>query len=203
LKIPKNFTEFRPIDRSFYNRETVQVARQLVGQLLVRNVNGNLMVARITEVEAYRGTDDPASHAYRGKRGRAAIMFEEVGIAYVYLSYGIHYCLNVVARSPDQDAGAVLLRSAEPVIGYEFMKRFHNGDKCEILRGPGNLTKSLSIDYKYNGCDLTSCPDLFISQGWLNDGEKVVESKRVGISRATDRKWRFLIADNCSVSKKA
>ncbi|MCL4344572.1 MAG: DNA-3-methyladenine glycosylase [Nitrososphaerota archaeon] len=202
LKIPRNFTEFKPIDRNFYLRETTEVAEGLLGQLLVRTIGKNLMAVRITEVEAYKGLLDPASHAYRGREGRAKIMFGDVGLAYVYLSYGVHYCLNVVAKSKEQEAGAVLIRSGEPVIGYQFMKMFHNKDKCKISSGPGNLTKSLNIIGAYNGYDLTSGTDLHISQGWLNEGEKIIRSFRVGISKATDKKWRFLIAGNCTVSKK-
>ncbi|MGC8660953.1 MAG: DNA-3-methyladenine glycosylase [Nitrososphaeria archaeon] len=202
MKIPRNSTEFKPIDRKFYLRETADVAKGLLGQLLVREIGENLMIVRITEVEAYKGLLDPASHAYRGRGGRADIMFGNVGLAYVYLSYGVHYCLNVVARSADQEAGAVLIRSGEPVIGYQFMKTFHDGDKCKISSGPGNLTKSLNINATYNGYDLTAGTGLFISQGWLDKGEKILESARVGISKATDKKWRFLIGGNCTVSKK-
>ncbi len=202
LKTHRNFTEFKPIDRNFYRRETTEVARGLLGQLLVRSIGKNLMAVRITEVEAYKGLADPASHAYKGKRGRAEIMFEDVGFAYVYLSYGVHYCLNVVAKSTDQEAGAVLIRSGEPVIGYQFMRRFRDKDICKISSGPGNLTRSLNINDKYNGYDLTAGTDLNISQGWLNEGEKILESRRVGISKATDKQWRFLIVDNCTVSRK-
>ncbi|WP_291493075.1 DNA-3-methyladenine glycosylase, partial [Desulfurella sp.] len=144
----------------------------------------------------------PASHAFRGKRGRAKIMFETVGVAYVYLSYGIHYCLNVVAKSPQQEAGAVLIRSGEPILGYEFMKKFHNKDECKISSGPGNFTRALNIDSRYNGHDLTDKNDLYISGGWLNKNEKILQSRRIGISNGTDKPWRFLISNNCTVSKK-
>ncbi|MEM3196723.1 MAG: DNA-3-methyladenine glycosylase [Conexivisphaerales archaeon] len=202
LKTLRNITKFKPIERNFYLRETIEVAEELLGQLLVRVIDKNLMAVRITEVEAYRGLLDPASHAYRGKEGRARIMFGDVGYAYVYLSYGVHYCINVVAKSEDQEAGAILIRSGEPVIGYQFMKLFHDREKCKISSGPGNLTKSLNINASYNGYDLTAGTELYISRGWLNKGEKIVSSTRVGISRATDKKWRFLIAGNCTVSKK-
>lgn len=202
MKIQSGFTEFKPIERSFYLRETVDVAKDLLGQLLVRIVNKNLIVVRITEVEAYRGPDDPASHAYRGKKGRAKIMFENVGIAYVYISYGIHYCLNVVAKSHQQEAGAVLIRSGEPILGYEFMKKFHDKDECKISSGPGNFTRALNIDSTYNGHDITDKSDLYISRGWLNAGEKILQSRRIGISNGADKPWRFLIENNCTVSKK-
>ena len=196
----QDFTGLNPIPRSFYRRETVEVAKLLLGALIARTFGYRTAVLRITEVEAYRGTDDPASHAFRGKRGRASIMFEEVGKAYVYLSYGINFCLNVTARSPEQDAGAVLIRAAEPVFGIDLLGR--QGSGCRMASGPGNLTKALKIDRSFNGYDLTTKGTLFIAHGYLRKSERISSSKRVGISRGTEKPWRFFLDGNCSVSKK-
>lgn len=196
----QDFTRLNPIPRSFYMRETVVVAQELLGALIVRTFGYRKAVLRITEVEAYRGTDDPASHAYRGKKGRAAIMFEEVGHAYVYLSYGINFCLNVTARSPKQDAGAVLLRAAEPVFGTDLLGR--QGSACRVASGPGNLTRAIKVDRSFNGLDLSSSGPLYIASGYLKDTEKVSSSKRIGISRGTDKQWRFFLEGNCTVSKR-
>ncbi|MGC9209309.1 MAG: DNA-3-methyladenine glycosylase [Nitrososphaeria archaeon] len=197
----RGFSAFRPIPRSFFRRETVEVARDLIGALLVRRFGDRMAALRITEVEAYRGRDDPASHAYRGNRGRASIMYGEVGIAYIYLSYGINYCLNVTARSPFQEAGAVLIRAAEPVFGLDLLERDERKGQCRIASGPGNLTRAIRIDIRYNGTDMTSDRTLFFSPGYLRDGERIVSGPRIGISRGTDRPWRFYIEGNCSVSR--
>lgn len=199
--MPQDFTRFNPIPKSFYRRETVEVAKDLLGALIVRTFGYRSAVLRITEVEAYRGTDDPASHAFKGKKGRASIMFEDVGRAYVYLSYGVNFCLNVTAKAPDQDAGAVLIRAAEPVFGIDLLGR--HGSICKIASGPGNLTKSLKIDLSFNGSDLTSLGTLFIARGYLKDTEKILYSKRIGISKGIEKLWRFFLDRNCSVSKRA
>ncbi len=195
----QDFTRLDPIPRSFYWRETVEVARDLLGALIVRTFGYRKSVLRITEAEAYRGTDDPASHAYRGKRGRAAIMFEEVGHAYVYLSYGINFCLNVTARGSNQDAGAVLIRAAEPVFGIDLLGR--QGSACRVASGPGNLTRALKVDKSFNGLDLTSSGTLYIARGYLKNSENISTSKRIGISRGTEKPWRFFLNGNCTVSK--
>ncbi len=196
----QDFTKLNPIPRSFYKRETVVVARELLGALIVRTFGYRKAVLRITEVEAYRGTDDPASHAYRGKKGRAAIMFEEVGHAYVYLSYGINFCLNVTAKAPKQDAGAVLIRSAEPVFGTDLLGR--QGSVCRVASGPGNLTRALKVDRAFNGLDLTLSGPLYIAPGYLKNSETVSSSKRIGISRGTEKPWRFFLEGNCAISRR-
>jgi DNA-3-methyladenine glycosylase len=196
----QDFTRLNPIPRSFYMRETVDVARDLLGSFLVRTFGQRKAVLRITEVEAYRGTDDPASHAYRGNRGRASIMFGETGIAYVYLSYGINYCLNVTARSASQDAGAVLIRAAEPIFGLDLLGR--EGSQCKVASGPGNLTRALKVDMSFNGLDLTLNGPLYISRGYLKQYENISSGPRIGISRGREKQWRFFISGNCSVSKR-
>ncbi|MGH2378218.1 MAG: DNA-3-methyladenine glycosylase, partial [Candidatus Limnocylindria bacterium] len=120
----------RPLPRGFYTRPTLVVARDLLGKLLVLEEGGRRRVARIVEVEAYLGTDDPASHAFRGETLRTAPMFGRPGHAYVYVSYGQHHCMNVVAKSPLRPAGAVLVRGAEPLEGLP--------DGARALAGPGN-----------------------------------------------------------------
>ncbi len=181
-------------------RDTVQVARDLLGKALVRMYGDRPVAMMITEVEAYGGTDDPASHAYRGNRGRASIMFGRVGVAYVYFTYGMHYCVNVVARPPRKDAGAVLIRSGEIIEGLDIALRNRPADPCRISSGPGNVTKALRIDRSFNGTDMASCSPLFIGS-WADIPEDLIgASGRVGIRRGTEAKWRFYIKGNCSVS---
>ncbi len=195
-----DFINPEPIPRSFYKEETVEVAKKLLGQLLVRRFGYRFLILRITEVEAYRGRDDPASHAYRGNKGRASIMYGDVGYAYVYLSYGINYCLNVTSRSGKQEAGAVLIRAAEPIFGVDLIES-KKGSICKAASGPGNLTKALKVDLRFNGYDLTKKGLLFIARGYLNEWEKIASSPRIGISRGKEKLWRFYLEGNCSVSK--
>ena len=159
------------------------------------------MTGKIVEVEAYRGSDDPASHAFRGRTPRNAPMFGEPGHAYIYFTYGNHYCLNVTTRESGTP-GAVLIRAIEPLSGLSTMKRLRpNVPELALSNGPGKLTKALSIDRTLNEIDMTHAGPLFIVEA---DEErfKIARSTRVGITAGTDRLWRFYISGSRYVSKK-
>ncbi len=190
-----------PLPRSFYNRDTVSVAKDLLGRILVRRLLGTRVVGIITEVEAYKGSEDAASHAYRALTKRNKVMFGEVGISYVYFTYGSHYCLNVVAKNKSR-AGAVLIRAAEPSIGIPLMRRNRAKDDLhELSNGPGKLTKAFGIGSNENGLDLTRKGDLYISTPTPFRRPQVSSSSRVGISSARDRLWRFFISQSKFVSR--
>lgn len=191
----------RPLPRIFYARDTLEVAKDLLGKVLVRSAGDRKLAGRIVEVEAYKGLSDPASHAYRGENGRARLMFGEVGRCYVYFVYGNHYCVNVVAKSSRARAGAVLLRALEPLQGVDVM-RCNRGteDKFRLTSGPGRLTKAMEIDLKLYGTDLTKLGSLYIGDGGLRPEEVIVTAARVGVTRAAQRPWRFLIAGSEYVS---
>jgi DNA-3-methyladenine glycosylase len=190
----------RVLHRAFYSRETVQVAKDLLGKHLVR-VRGNItMRGKIVEVEAYRGSDDPASHAFRGRTPRNAPMFGEPGHAYIYFTYGNHYCLNVTTQESGTP-GAVLIRAIEPLEGLSAMKRLRpNVRELALTNGPGKLTKALAIDKTLNEVDMTKAGPLFV----MDTGEehfKIACSARIGIAAATERLWRFYISGNQYVSR--
>jgi DNA-3-methyladenine glycosylase len=180
---------------SFYQRPTDQVAEDLIGKLLVRRIEENGHARRlsgiIVEAEAYGYADDAASHAYRGMTKRNSVMFGQVGVAYVYFTYGNHFCLNVSARSSSEAAGAVLIRSIEPVEGTDIMKKLrHAEDVHSLTSGPGKLTQALEIDLGQNGVDMTDpASELCIEQGTKR---QAVATQRIGITRAVDKKWRFI-----------
>jgi len=186
------------LGRRFFQRYTPDVARGLLGCRLVRVVGGRRLSGVIVETEAYRGRGDPASHAYPGRTARNAVMFGEAGHAYVYFSYGFHYCLNVTTEGAGKP-GAVLFRALEPLEGA--LKMVENrgakgGD--HIADGPGKLTQALRIDKSLNGEDLVASHRLFVESG--AKPARIRRSERIGISRATERKWRFFIANNEFVS---
>jgi len=179
--------------RSFYARDTVTVAKGLLGKRLVRKIGNQRISGIITETEAYRHRDDPSSHAFRRKTERNKAMFEEVGRAYVYFTYGMYFCFNVVARNSKADAGAVLIRSIHPEKGIEIMKknRGKNNEK-NLTDGPGKLTQAFDITKKQYGVDLTRNSELFITEG-LQKREKIIASPRIGIKTALDNLWNFKI----------
>src|SRR5688500_2449263 len=190
-----------PLPRAFYDRDTVEVARELLGGVLSHEVGGETLAGIIVETEAY-GPDDPANHAYRGATSRNAVMFGPPGNAYVYRIYGIHWCVNAVTRGEDSGE-AVLIRALQPIAGIETMRRnrglTESSDNRQLCRGPGSLCRALSITGELNGADLTR-PPLTILSG---DKSEIVsvESSRIGITRAAERPWRFLIAGNSYVSR--
>jgi len=191
------------IEREFYSRNTIDVAKDLLGKILVRIIDGKVISGAIVESEAYRSTDDPASHSYRGKTERNSVMFGEVGHAYVYFTYGNHYCLNIVAKEDTTPAGAVLIRAVEPIEGVSFMRRYRKtSDPHNLTSGPGKLTQALKVTKRQNGVDITKKEELYVVNGKHIDKSEIVATSRIGIRVALDKQWRFLIADNEFVSKK-
>ena len=191
------------IKRKFYSRDTVDVAKDLLGKILVRVIDGKILSGMIVESEAYRSTDDPASHSYRGMTERNSVMFGEPGHAYVYFTYGNHYCLNIVARDSAAPAGAVLIRAIEPIEGVPLMQRYRKtSDLYNLTSGPGKIAQALMITKKQNGIDVTKREDLYLVNGKNIDKSEIVATSRIGISIALDKQWRFLLADNDFVSRK-
>ena len=174
---------------------SVGVAPLLLGGVLR---HGEVAV-RLTEVEAYAGTDDPGSHAYRGPTARNAVMFGPPGHLYVYLVYGMHHCCNVVCGPPGT-AAAVLLRAGAVVDGFELARRRRPGvPEPDLARGPARLCRTLGIDGSMNGADLAGGPPtLALRTGPL--GAEVRTGPRVGLRHAADRPWRFWLAGQPSVS---
>ncbi len=184
------------IDRIFYNRNTLKVAKDLLGCFLVREYKGKMIRAIITETEAYRGFHDLASHASRGKTPRNAIMFGEPGRAYIYLIYGMHSMLNVVTEDVDYPA-AVLIRGVVPV-ETRLIASLPRIASLPQLDGPGKLTKFLHIDKSLNGHDLTNGKKLWIELPMKKEKFKIIKSPRVGVDyagRSKEWKWNFKIAD--------
>ncbi len=187
---------------TFFARDTVKVAPDLLGKYLIRLKGHERLTGRIVEVEAYRGHDDPASHAFRGLTPRNAPMFGEPGHAYVYFTYGHHFCLNVTTQKAGTP-GAVLLRALEPVEGINAMRRFRpNVLDSELTNGPGKLTQAFAIDKSLNEQDMTIGGPLFIGDSRKNDLE-IWSSPRVGIREGLNRFWRFYLKGNAHVSRRS
>ena len=181
------------LPRSFYARDTVTVAKALLGKKLVRKIGNQNLSGIITETEAYCHTNDPASHAFRRKTDRNRAMFEEVGRAYVYFTYGMYFCFNVVARNPRTAAGAVLIRGIHPHEGIKIMKKNRGKDDERILSdGPGKLTQAFKITKKQYGLDLTKGSELYLTEG-IEKRKKIISSPRIGIRTATENLWNFKI----------
>jgi len=180
------------LPREFYLRDTVSVAKELLGKRIVRKVGRVEISGIITETEAYRHKDDPASHAHRNMTERNKVMFGEVGISYVYFTYGMYYCFNVVAKNKKTKAGAVLIRAIHPEKGIKTMQKNRKQDNMKNLtNGPAKLTQALQITKEQYGLDLTSDSKLYITEGI--DKKKIMSSPRIGIKEATDKLWNFKI----------
>jgi len=180
---------------AFFDRSVHTVARELIGCALFYEGRGGVIV----ETESYE-RDDPACHAYVGLTPRTETLFGPPGRAYVYLSYGIHSLLNAVAE-PEGEAAAVLIRALEPTVGLEEMRTRRGGrGDLDLCTGPGKLTEALGIGLDANGADLASDPFLLQPRepGWMGE---VVTGPRVGITKATERPWRFSLAGSRFVSR--
>ena len=203
---PPRTTSIRPLTRDFFERKPRRVARELLGKILVREEKHNRLTARIVEVEAYLGTNDPAAHSAAGQTLRNAVLFGPPGHAYIYFIYGNHYCLNVSCE-PAGQAGGVLFRALEPIEGIEVMARARGvavateRDLRKLTSGPGRLAEAFGITRaRDNGVDLTwPRSGLWIGQ----DGFKprsIRITPRIGITKAADELLRYVIDGNPFVS---
>jgi len=186
--------------RSFFERPAPELAPLLVGAHLVELQNGRpRLAARIVEVEAYRGVgQDPASHAHRGRTIRNAEMFATPGRLYVYFTYGMHFCMNVVCES-EGAAGAVLLRAAEPLLGEELMARRRGRDGVDLANGPAKLCQAFGVDLSSNGWDLCVGSALGLWPG--RTAQHLARTTRIGIRRGIELPYRWYDADSRHVSR--
>ncbi|MBE6066308.1 MAG: DNA-3-methyladenine glycosylase [Clostridium lundense] len=199
------------LSREFYNRDTLEVAKGLLGKSLVTVENNIITSGKIVEVEAYMGLEDKAAHSYGGRRTkRVEVMYGKPGVAYVYFIYGLYYCMNVVARE-EGIAQAVLIRAVEPLQGKEIIskRRFNKNydelkkrDIINLTSGPSKLCMAFNIDRSMNGEDLLG-DRIYIEEGDKEEFQ-IGESPRIGIDYAEEAKhypWRFFVSGNPYVSK--
>jgi DNA-3-methyladenine glycosylase len=193
------------LSRDFFARDTLAVARELLGQRLVRVLDGARLSGRIVEVEAYVGEEDQACHARCGRTERNAPMYGPPGHAYVYFVYGMHHCLNVVTGREGYPA-AILIRALEPLEGIEGMRARRGGrPDRQLTSGPARLCQALEVDRQFDGADLCA-PDalLFLERDAAIPANAVAASPRVGVRGnevAITIPWRFYIRDNRYVSR--
>jgi DNA-3-methyladenine glycosylase len=209
------------ISRDFFARPSVEVAPDLLGCVLEHETADGLVAVELTEVEAYAGRSDPASHAYRGKTARNAVMFGPPGHAYVYFTYGMHFCVNVVCLGEEGSASAVLLRAGRVIAGEELARaRRTRGTTAiaprDLARGPARLCQALGIDRSQNGADMVSAGSplrmlsgagnparsalLASEDGHPATPRRIVTGPRVGVSSAAEIPWRFWYDGDPTVS---
>ena len=199
------------LSREFYNRDTVLVAKELLGKVLVTKEMDAVCKGKIVEVEAYMGPEDKAAHSYGGRRTkRVEVMYGEPGFAYVFIIYGLHYCMNTVTREKGVPQ-AVLIRALEPIKGLDMMsnRRFKKNydkltkkEKINLTNGPAKLCSAMNIDKSLNAEDLCGETN-YIEEGGKENFDTGV-SKRIGVDYAGEAKdypWRFFIEGNAYVSK--
>lgn len=200
------------LSKDFYRRDALEVAKNLLGKILVRDIDGIILKGKIVETEAYIGSIDKASHAYNGRRTkRTEPLFRKGGCAYVYFIYGLYNCFNVVSGESD-DAQGVLIRALEPLNNFDYisLKRFNekyenlsSNKKKDLTNGPSKLCMAFNINNNDNYKILYEKGDLYIEDDF--EKHEIVETTRIGINyseEAIDFPWRFYIKDNKYVSKK-
>ena len=201
------------ISKDFYNRSALDVAKDLLGKVLVREVDGKVLKGKIVETEAYIGSIDKACHAYNGRRTkRTEILYEDAGVSYIYFIYGLYHCFNVVTNKKDI-AEAVLIRGIEPINGLDYISNIRYNKKYDELtkaqlkkltNGPSKLCLAYLLNKDLNAVKLYEKGQVYITDE-NNEEFEIVESKRIGIDYAEEAKdflWRFYIKDNIYVSKK-
>jgi DNA-3-methyladenine glycosylase len=186
-------------DFAFLDGPSSEVAPRLLGCEFVRELDGHRLVVRIVETEAYTQTD-AASHSFRGRTPRVDVMFGPSGHLYVYFTYGMHYCMNVVTSGEGHGAG-VLIRAVEPLDGQELMQHNRGGRAgAELTNGPAKTCQALGVDKAWNGHDLHEPPLQLVVRPPLSQ-EQIVQTTRIGISQAKDVPWRFYERGNIYVSR--
>jgi DNA-3-methyladenine glycosylase len=195
----------KKLERAFYERETLDVARDLLGKYLVHHTTDGKTVGKIVEVEAYVGINDAACHAYNGKNTkRTKIMFGQGGHAYIYLIYGVYYCMNIVTNQ-EHYPEAVLIRALEPIDGLDIMqKRRKTDNKLNLCSGPGKMCNAMGISKSQNEMDLCG-ETMYLLSGEVVPSEDIIATPRINIDYAEEAReypWRFIIKDNPFVSNR-
>ncbi|MCX7876134.1 MAG: DNA-3-methyladenine glycosylase [Melioribacteraceae bacterium] len=191
----------------FYKRDVHLVAKDLLGKIFVRKLSDKIISGKIVEVEAYDGSVDESAHSFNGITKRNQVMFKGGGFLYVYFTYGMHYCANVVTGNV-KDGCAVLIRAIEPIDGIDIMakNRFNKKilsekEKINLTNGPAKICQAFNITIKENGISLTD-NEIFIADNKSIHIDRIGISKRIGIKKSVDLPWRYFIKDNPFVSKK-
>ena len=197
-----------PISRDFFARHAVEVAPDLLGCVLEHQTADGLVAVELTEVEAYAGRSDPASHAYRGKTRRNAVMFGPPGHAYVYFTYGMHFCVNMVCLGEEGSASAVLLRAGAVIAGEDLARARRTRGAASIAsrdlaRGPARLCQALAIDRLLDGADVCAADSPLQVRAGGNPARsgKIMTGPRVGVSSAAEIPWRFWFEGDPTVSQ--
>ncbi|MFQ5453279.1 MAG: DNA-3-methyladenine glycosylase [Candidatus Zixiibacteriota bacterium] len=194
-----NKKNYKKLSRSFYNRSTLEIAKDIIGKYIVFDSLVGKLSAKIVEVEAYIGRDDPACHAFRGQTKRNAIMFGKPGFTYIYFIYGMYHCLNFVTEKEGSPA-AILLRAAEPYEGVELMKGYSKEkNNLRLLSGPGKFCHSFGLTRAQNGLDLTG-PTIYLEDRLIIT-KNIRQTQRIGIKQGKERLWRFYDSGSKALSK--
>lgn len=199
----------QPLPRSFYTRPTITVAKDLLGKIFVRKLGARIYKGKIVETEAYLH-NDPASHSFRGITERTKVMFYQGGFLYVYFTYGMHFCANVVTGK-EGIGEAVLIRAVEPLEGIARMMgnrfaakphlRVEKNAQLLLTNGPAKFAQAFQLTTKESGTDLLG-GKIFIFNSGIRDKSKIVAASRIGLTVAKEKKWRFYLKDSRWVSKK-
>ena len=202
-----NIDGAKKLDRKFYLNDTLEVAKKLLGKTFVRVLNGVTLAGKITETEAYVGAVDKSAHSFNGKTKRNEVMFAEGGHLYVYFTYGMYFCANIVTGKAGV-GDAVLLRSMEPLHGLSLLSKNRFGkteitkrEEINLLNGPAKICMAFNITKNENGVDLLG-NELFILDSESVPEQKIMPTERVGISKSKDLPWRFYIRKSNFISKK-
>ena len=191
---------YKKLSSDFYLKPCLKAAKELIGKVLVRKIGRKVYSGIIVETEAYLGDKDEASHSFKGQTQRNAVMFDEGGKAYVYFTYGNHYCVNVVIGKYGL-AHAVLIRAVEPVNGIEYMKKNRGtDDEYNLCSGPGKLCAAMEIDLRLNGKSLSG-NEIFIAEPFENNNRRKASTKRIGITKNADKLYRFIDPGSPFVSR--
>ncbi|MEJ5263119.1 MAG: DNA-3-methyladenine glycosylase [Ignavibacterium sp.] len=202
----KNLSTLKKLPKNFYKRPVLTVAKELLGKIIVKHEGKKILAGKIVEVEAYDGNLDEASHSFKGKTKRNEVMFREGGYFYVYFTYGVHHCCNVVTGEEGHGA-AVLIRALEPIEGIQTMALRRFGKRkiderqfINLTNGPGKICQAFAFDRTYSGLDLTG-DKVYIIDMPLIKKSQIGISKRIGISKSTELPWRFFIKDSKFLSR--
>ncbi|MCL5267658.1 MAG: DNA-3-methyladenine glycosylase [Bacteroidetes bacterium] len=192
---------YSPLPSEFYRKDTLELVPEILGKVLVRKMHGKTLAGRIVEVEAYIG-DDPASHAAHGMTERNKVMFEDGGVSYVYFTYGMHFCFNIVTDKIGFPA-ALLVRALAPLYGIEEMKKRRGIDNLHNLtNGPAKLCQAMGIDRELNGEKLTGNRLFLADDDYVIDRDAIGSSTRIGIRVGKDSKWRFFLKGSEFLSRR-